>query len=273
MRLKGEALHMRKLGINVGAYYGIPAEEQINYIKNAGFDSVFTGFSGFEANAAFAEKIAKAGLDYETLHAPYRGINSIWLPGEDGDAMLKKLTDCLDCAAKLGVPVIVVHLSSGEAAPHITDLGHERFARLVDHAGEAGVKIAFENQRKLANIAFIFELYRDASHVGFCWDNGHESCFTLGKRDYMALFGDRLIALHLHDNCGEFDKDQHMMPFHANIDFNRVAEKIRNSGFEGTLMLETIMANSNRYDGYTPEQFFAEAYGSVAKLRVMVDGE
>ena len=89
----------------------------------------------------------------------------------------------------------------------------------------------------------------------------------------MSLFGNRLIALHLHDNCGEFERDQHMMPFHANIDFNRVAEKIRNSGFEGTLMLETIMGNSNGYDGSSPERFFAEAYESAAKLRVLVDGE
>ena len=264
---------MRKLGIKLGAYSGIPAEEQIKYIKSAGFDSVFTGFEGYEKNALLAKEISSAGLAYETIHAPFGGINNMWLEGEDGDKMLALLEDCTVCASKLGVPVVIVHISSGVHAPHINDIGAARFDRLVEKAGEVGVKLAFENQRKLANIAYIFEKYENVPQVGFCWDNGHESCFTLGKRDYMALFGDRLIALHLHDNCGEFNRDQHMMPFHSKIDFNRVAEKIRNSGFDGTLMLETTMSASNRYDGYSPEQFFAEAYEAASKLRALVDGE
>ena len=264
---------MRKLGINLGSYKGILAEDQIKYIKDAGFDSVFTGFDGYEKNAVLAEKISSAGLAYETIHAPYSGINNMWFEGEEGEKMLARLEDCTVCASKLGVPVVIIHLSSGVHAPHINDIGTARFDKLIETAGKVGVKLAFENQRKLANISYIFERYEDAPQVGFCWDNGHESCFTLGKRDYMALFGDRLIALHLHDNCGEFDRDQHMMPFHAKIDFGKVAEKIRNSGFAGTLMLETIMGASNRYDGYSPEQFFSEAYASVAKLRTLVDGE
>ena len=262
---------MRKLGINLGSYVGIPALDQIEYIKSAGFDSAFTDFNGYEKNAVYSEKLEKAGLAYETIHAPFKGINNMWFAGEDGDAMLAELNSCVDTAAALDVPTVIIHLSSGEKAPLINDIGFDRFARLVDRAGEAGVKLAFENQRKLANIAYIFERYADAPQVGFCWDCGHESCFTLGKRDYMSLFGNRLIALHLHDNCGEFERDQHMMPFHANIDFNHVAKKIRNSGFEGTLMLETIMGNSNRYDGYSPERFFADAYEAASKLRDLVD--
>ena len=187
--------------------------------------------------------------------------------------MLGRLEDCTVCASRLGVPTVIVHLSSGVNAPHVNDIGAARFDALIEKAGDVGVKLAFENQRKLANIAYIFEKYENTPHVGFCWDNGHEACFTLGKRDYMALFGDRLIALHLHDNSGEFDQDQHMFPFHANIDFGRVAQKIRNSGYEGTLMLESIMGNNHRYDGYTPEQFFATAYEAAAKLRTLVDGK
>ena len=264
---------MRKLGIKLGAYKGIPAEEQIKYIKAAGFDSVFTDFEGYEKNALLAKEIANAGLDYETIHAPFDGINNMWYAGEEGDKMLARLEDCTVCASKLGVPVVVIHLSSGVSAPHINDIGIARFDKLIETAGKVGVKLAFENQRKLANIAYIFERYENVPQVGFCWDCGHESCFTLGKRDYMALFGDRLIALHLHDNCGEFNRDQHMMPFHSKIDFGKVAEKIRNSGFSGTLMLETAMSASNRYDGYSPEQFFSEAYAAVSKLRTLVDGE
>lgn len=263
---------MRKLGINSGNFRGIDAIDSIPYIRDAGFDCVFTGYKNDEYTGKLADAIDRAGMTYDTIHAPFKHINDIWAPGENGDAMLKTLTDCLDSCAHYGVPVMIVHLSSKENAPCINDVGHERFDRLVDHAGEVGVKIAFENQRKLANIAFAFEQYGKLPQVGFCWDTGHEACFTPG-RQYMPLFGDKLIALHIHDNMCKYDGDLHMIPFDGMINFYRVGEQIRNSGFTGTLMLEVIQKNSHYYDDLTPEQYYERAYRAVAKLRTIVDGE
>ena len=107
---------MRKLGINLGSYVGIPALDQIEYIKSAGFDSAFTDFNGYEKNAVYAEKLAKTGLAYETIHAPFKGINNMWFAGEDGDAMLAELNSCVDTAAALDVPTVIIHLSSWEKA-------------------------------------------------------------------------------------------------------------------------------------------------------------
>ena len=100
-----------------------------------------------------------------------------------------------------------------------------------------GVQIAFENQRKLANIAWTFEEIEDAPNVGFCWDTGHENCFTPG-RQYMPLFGKKLICTHIHDNNGVFDHDEHLLPFDGKLDFVRAARQIRESGFTGALVLE-----------------------------------
>lgn len=263
---------MRKLGINCGSFRGVNALESIPYIKNAGFDCVFTGYKDDAYIGALAEAIDRAGLTYDTVHAPFKHINDIWMPGDDGEAMLKTLTDCLDACAHYGVPVMIVHLSSKEDAPCVNDIGHERFDRLVEHAGEVGVKIAFENQRKLANLAFAFEQYGHLPQVGFCWDVGHEACFTPGRK-YMPLFGKHLIALHIQDNMCEYNKDLHLIPFDGMINFYHVGEQIKASGFTGTLMLEVLQKNSNVYDDYTVEQYYERAFRAVSKLRRIVDGE
>lgn len=261
---------MRKLGINCGNYKGLDPIESIPYIKDAGFDCVFSGYTTDEYAGRLAETIANAGLVYDTIHSPFKNINDMWRAGECGEAMLKALTDCLDSCAHYGVPVMIVHLSAGDDAPCVNDIGHERFTRLVEHAGEVGVKIAFENQRKLANIAFAFEEYGHLPQVGFCWDTGHAACFVRG-REYMPLFGDKLIALHIHDNLCEYNADLHMIPFDGLINFHHVAEQIRNSGYTGTLMLEVLQRNTNFYDDLTAEEYYAKAYRAVAKLRRLVD--
>ena len=262
---------MRKLGMNIVGFPGYSMPEILSLIKNAGFESFFSGFSSDEQIGKISEESRKNGLFYETVHAPSKGINNIWLDTEDGELPLKAFIDCADACAHYGVPVMIIHLSSGENAPCVSDIGRSRWDRLVEHAGKLGVTLAFENQRKLANLAFVFELYKDASHVRFCWDNGHEACFTDGM-EYMPIFGKKTVALHIHDNTVEYNKDLHYLPFDGKIDFNHVAMHIRNAKYDGTVMLEVGYKNSTIYEGYTPEQYYARAYSAAAKLRTLIDG-
>ena len=165
---------------------------------------------------------------------------------------------------------MVVHLSSGLKAPAISEIGQARFRRLVDYAIQKDVKIAFENQRKLANLAWALETFEDTDMVGFCWDCGHESCFTPG-REYMPLFGNKLICTHIHDNEGVYNKDSHLIPFDGNINFERFAEHIRNARYQGPLTLEVIPKNSNSYDHMMPDEFLEKAATSIKRLVNMVD--
>lgn len=263
---------MRKLGINADLFEGRDALANIPLIRAAGFESTFVCYRDDALTGKVAEAAAKQGLCLETLHAPFGHINDLWLPGEGGEGMLRELTDCADACARYGIPVMVVHISSGIHAPHVNDLGHARFDRLVEHAGKVGVTIAFENQRKLANIAFLFELYADCAHVGFCWDCGHEKCFA-GGREYMPLFGGKTVALHVHDNCCRDGCDDHLLPFDGGIDYSRFAEHLRRNRFAGTLMLETMPEHNHRYDDLSHEAFFALAYERAARLRTLVDSE
>lgn len=262
---------MRRIGIHMHAKRGLDTEAYIKRISELGFDATFTGVPPKENIPKLAELFRKYGIFWESMHAPFDGINSIWLEGEAGETMLARLKNGVDACAVAAVPILVVHLSSGLKPPSITDLGRARFAELVDYAGEKQVQIAFENQRMLANIAWAFEAFADAPHVGFCYDTGHENCFTPG-REYMPLFGKKLIFTHIHDNRGVFDHDDHLIPFDGNLDFDRVVRQIRESGYEGTLMLEVIAANSDRYDDVDVDTYLERSAAAVKRLRDMVDG-
>jgi sugar phosphate isomerase/epimerase len=258
---------MREIGINLDVRSEMEIPTFCDTLRDCGFTRVFMG-AGTPGYVRFmANYVTAAGLTFDTLHAPFHGINSMWHAEEDGDLCLQRLTDSIDLCAEIGAPIAVVHLSSGENAPPTTDIGRARFIRLVEHAAARGIKIAFENQRKLANIAWAFEEFKDTTHVGFCWDCGHEGCFTPGRR-YMPLFGERLICTHLHDNDGVYNHDQHLLPYDGSLDYNAVATDLRHATPTVPLVLEV---NRDHYDGMTDEEFILRAAKAAKRLRDMIE--
>ena len=184
--------------------------------------------------------------------------------------MLRELKACVDNCHIVGAKLCVVHLSSGEQAPGVTELGQARFSRFVEYAAANGIRIAFENQRKMANLAWALETF-DASIAGLCWDCGHESCFTPGKH-YMPLFGDRILCTHIHDNLGNYNEDLHLLPFDGKIDFSRVVHQLQERNYGGSLMLEVVAAVSGRYEDLSVEAYLQRAADAANALRRMVDG-
>lgn len=261
---------MRKIGINLTPKKVADLKAHIALVKQCGFDCIFTGVPAIKQIPEMRRMLEEQGIEWETIHAPFGHMNDMWLEGEAGDIMLRELINSVDVCVMAGAKIAVVHLSSGEKAPPVTDIGRRRFTELVEYAATKGITIAFENQRKLSNLAWAFETFPADSNVAFCWDCGHENCFTPG-REYMPLFGKRLICTHIHDNTGVFDSDNHFIPFDGAMDYERVARQIRESGYEGSLMLE-VGGNSERYADMSVEEFMERAAAAVKKLRDMVDG-
>lgn len=264
------------IGINMGCYAGLSVDEQLRLMKENGFETCFLGseFGNFET---VVEKIKGNGIIIESLHAPFGNgksdpvcsINSIWQEGEAGDNMLARLKDAVDKACANNVGNIVVHLSSGVTPPMINSIGNERFGELVRYATEHGVIVAFENQRMLGNIAHAFEYYKEAK---FCWDIGHESCFTPG-RSYMPLFGKKLAMLHVQDNMGAEGEhpDMHLIPFDGVVDFDAAARAIAETDFSGSVMLEILTRNSNVYDEMSAEEYYARAAKAARRIADRVE--
>ncbi len=269
---------MRKIGICSHAISGVSNEEYAKIISELGFDTIFTGVAKNEADqAALAELYSKHGIEYETIHAPFGHINDIWLDCEGGEKMLAELIQSVDNCAAAGVPILVTHLSSGLTPPSVTDLGQNRFATLMEHAEKKNVIIAYENQRKLSNIAWAFEQFASSPSLGFCWDCGHENCFTYG-RQYMPIFGKKLVCTHIHDNLGPIgingQNDLHMLPFDGSFDYTRFARQLNEAGYTGSLMLEVMKNHSQGfYDKMSSETYMQRAADAVKKLRTIVDGE
>lgn len=262
---------MRKIGVNIGLKWDLDLTETIKKLKELGFDCIFTGVPALKLIPKIKADLEANGLEWETMHAPFGHMNDMWLEGEAGEIMLRELLNCVDCCVLGGVKIAVVHLSSGDNAPPVTDIGRRRFTELVEYAATKGVTIAFENQRKLSNLAWAMETFSAETNVAFCWDCGHESCFTPG-REYMPIFGKRLICTHIHDNHGIYNGDDHMLPFDASMDFEKVARHLRESGYTGSLMLEVGRGAHELYRDLTWDEFFERAAAAVKRLRDMVDG-
>ncbi len=257
--------------IGIGMVESLDYEIQFKIFNKLGIKRTFTS-----SNVTDYERLSKLLKEYnivcETIHAPFDHINDMWGDDEEsGQAILNRLKESVDRCEKYGIPVTVVHVSSGRPMPEITEIGVKRYEELFDYASEKGVKVALENLRYAENLKYFLDRYED---VGFCWDNGHQYC--RGENiDYMGMFSDKLIALHIHDNRCGLDTDDHLLPFDGNIDFDVVAKAIADSGYEGTLMLE-VFKNATKgdeklYESLTDEEYYERAVASAKKLSDMVE--
>ena len=261
---------MNKIGINISKRIIYGYDSFMKSIASAGFDSVFTCGNDDDFVKLVAENCAKYSLSYEYLHAPWDSINEMWFDSIDADDVLNNFKHSVDLADAYGIPIVISHISSKEDAPHVTDIGLKHFDDFVNYAAKKNKTVAVENQRKLGNIATVFEIYGKDSNVQFCWDVGHEKCFAHG-REYLPLFADRCVATHVHDNSCQYNVDEHLLPFDGSIDFRRTAELIHSFGYKGTLMLEIDEPHegSDKYIDLSVEQFAAKAFAAINRLRIM----
>ena len=241
-----------KLGIIWDHNNNGDVEEQALRIKNSGFDATFLGLETDRLDEIM-KALNKYDIVCESYHAPFNRINDMWLAGEDGEVMLSRLCRCIDDCNKYGVPVAVVHLSSGKNPPRMNDIGFERYDRLMRYAEKKGITVAYENIRRLDNVAYMLENYPKA---GFCWDVGHEACYTFGM-EFMPLFGNRLAAIHLHDNTAVYDEDKHWLPYDGVIDMDKAARNLAKSSYGGSIMLEVVPQSAQICD---LDEFYKKAY-------------
>lgn len=254
--------------IGMGIYSGVDFFEMVKIFKKVGVKRTFID----SENPEFGDlmKLYKEnGIICETLHAPFNKINDMWSDIEEvAQNMMDRLKDAIDKCHKYNIPVVIIHLSSGMPMPEMNEKGIKRFEEIFDYADERNVKVALENQRYLKNLEFFLEKY---PNTGFCWDAGHEFALSTNTDiKYMERFGKRAVALHIHDNRCEFNKDDHLIPYDGSIDFDYVAKAIAESGYSGTLMLEITknaqMDGIKPYENMSSEEYILRAYNAVNRL-------
>lgn len=267
---------MRKIGVSFVNYHGATVEETAALLKKIGFETLLISWRGLELTAQKCKAAREAGLEIDHIHAPFDKINDLWYPGPAGEEMLARLMECLDFCTQQKVSKMVVHISSGVDAPQVCDVGLERFDRLQARAREQGVTVCYENQRKVANLAVMLERYPEAA---FCWDTGHEACFTPGK-EFMPVFGERIKCIHTHDNHAEYQGDTHLVPGDGALDFVRITNQLRRAGFDQPLVMECFIWSPEKkpkswelYGKLSQEEYYRHVFEGAAKVRALLDGE
>ena len=260
----------RKLGTTCDCILGQPQTETLRMMQEVGFEAYFTGAYTDEKVAPMKKVGDELGLTLNSLHAPFNGIGTMWLPGLAYRDVYKKMIETIDTAEHNGVPAVVVHISSGWNPPEMNDLGFARFDSIVEHAMDTGVKIAFENLRVVGNLAYFADRYKKIDAVGFCLDIGHQHCYTKTV-NWMDIFRDRLLLTHIHDNLGieeEYQQgtDLHYLPFDGNADFARMMADLDRYGYEGDLSLEIFNKTKPEYEALSPLEFLTTAYERLEKI-------
>lgn len=135
------------------------------------------------------------------------------------------------------------------------------FRRLLPIASDYGITVLVENIGNYSDPFFLWngkdlrELIDRIAHpnCSACWDVGHANHYHPQDCDqYQSIvdLGDRLEAVHVHDNCGYFEDthrhyriDMHTMPFvslYTSVNYDAVLQGLKDSHFQGTFNFEVI---------------------------------
>ena len=260
--------HVSMLGIydcfGYGTGYNVPFDERYKLIKQAGFDCVMLWWSDAFGRGPEYRRDAKlareAGLYVENIHAPVLEQNNLSLNNLDGDQVYQNYLQCVKDCFDYKIPKIVIHLPD-DSCP-INKIGLERLEHIIDLAEKINVKIAFENLNNIHNLQLVLSIFQ-SPNVGFCYDSCHHINF-LSDIDLLSLYGNRLFALHLHDNGGIHN--QHQLPFDGKLNWDKIMNKITLAGYKGATTLEPMNWD---YKHLSIQQFLALAYQRCVKINSM----
>ena len=266
---------MEKLGFSLQSSYGIPMPQVIDMLADTGFHAVSPVWQRGGNLSEIQQRAQARNLTIQSLHGPLRGLPAMWQ--HDPEIARPILEDLLqsatDCAAA-EIPILIVHSWTGlNYTFRKEDLCFDYFDKLVRQAQRDGICIAFENLEGPEYLEALMERYDGCPAVGFCWDSGHEQCFT-PQRDFLQHYGNRLVMTHLNDNLGVTDPagllsgtdDLHLLPFHGKTDWGHTVCRLKAAKPQDILNFELkIRPKGDRckldlYSKMPLRQYFQEAY-------------
>lgn len=242
--------------------YNLTPQERMKTIKSAGFDGVILLWADyFDSDyKEFPQYAEKAGLYVENTHAPYMQANSIWEDTIDGEEYTSHIISCIEECSIYEIPTLVIHPINGITPLPTSNFGIERFKRIVDNAEKFNINLAIENQGNPEYIDYVFKEI-ESGKLYFCFDSGHQNYYS-PNFDLLNLYGEKLKALHLHDNNGK--EDTHALPFTGNIDWNKISTKLKLINYQGDIALEALNKGFENIED--PVEFLTIALDKAKKI-------
>ena len=253
----------------ISLFFGFlsPVEERIKKIKEAGFNGVITTADPrFDyQNGTLAKQMKlfkKYGLGVSSLHARYvkEELPKFWLEGKEGDKIKQDLIKDVKLAKKYGFTCVVVHMRG-----FYTKIGEQRLLDVLKVCEKYNVPLAIEN---LLSSKIFMDIFNNISHpyLKFCYDSGHDNCDN-SDYDYLSLYGDKLITLHLHDNDGS--GDQHTLNRIGTIDWNMIATKL--AKFNPNINLDYEILYVKKIESYSEDDVLKEVKLQADELEQMIN--
>ena len=192
------------------------------------------------------------GVTFTQSHLPYYDI----FAKNDCDKvslMEELIRRSIIASAYLGIRWTVTHpgtvYSAGPDMSVSLERNLEYYSKHVKTARENGIGIALENdfEYKSAPYQHIFcsnvyeqcawiDGFNDPEYVGACYDFGHANLVGGFHRQNLNILGSRLKAVHVQDNKGL--SDEHLLPFHGNIDWKEAMRGLADISFKEDLTFE-----------------------------------
>ena len=195
----------------------------------------------------------QAELPVTQTHAPFR----------NSDPLFDQITGTLDFCRKAGFPNTVIHPLGydGNSRDEFFENNITYVRSLIPYVEETGIELLVENIGQYTDPYFFWsgkdlrDFLDEVNHplVNACWDIGHANhfyYFHVGGSPYDAIvtLGDKLKAVHAHDNVGYFTYreqgiiDMHAAPYasHANsVNWDAVMQGLKDIRYTGTFNFET----------------------------------
>lgn len=236
-----------KLNKGISFFFGYKSnnKERANLIKEVGFDSVMTcQDSRFDhENGTIDQQVElfnKAKLTPSSLHMVYTAeeLPHFWKDDEIGENIKRSLIKDIITASKYNFKSVVVHLV-GE----YSKIGEKRLYEVLDFCKTKNIPLAIEN---LIKREIFVDVFKNINHdmLKFCYDSGHQNAFDKDF-PYLEEFGDKLVALHLHDNNGLADEHT-IYPFSATIDWDVIAKQLASLPQIENISLDYETLNKNK---------------------------
>lgn len=250
----------------------VKVEETIKAIKKAGLDGVFLQWYDKELPFSQEEQFElckQLGLQIEFCHLGYKGIDNIWIEGEEGDALVAQYINDLDNLSQLGVGIVCMHLTIKSEAPSPNEIGLERIKKVVEYAKSKNIRVAFENTKNWGYLEYVFDKL-DYDNMGVCYDSGHCHCHFNDKFSW-DKFKNKIFLVHLHNN--DKTDDLHLLPFdkYGTINWQELVSHLKDANYTGPIILESWY--SYHYLDLSLEDFYKESKKQAEKLRQLFNRE
>lgn len=216
---------------------------RLDMIKEAGFDGIFMKIDENENHEEIVAYAKELGLVVEAMHLAVKNCNHLWIDDELGEEYTESIIQGIITASKLKIPIVVMHISSGNTPPPINEIAIKRIKEILSYSHEYQVYLALENLRRLDYLDYIFENINHP-YLKFCFDSGHANAFTKNIDTFEFMkYQDKLVCIHLSDNDGSYD--QHLVPSEGNINWDKLMKTLRNIDFTGPLTLEAVKKDND----------------------------